>query len=82
MATTGRRRRLTQSGLWAILEWPAEAFPPRDELAAHQVVQAEWHVAPLCNRDQIWLRYHFQDRLIAKAMGVEVVLLPPGFDLT
>ena len=86
MATTGRRRRLTQSGLWAILEWPAQAFPPRDEPATQQVVQAEWHVTPLCNRDQIWLRDHFQDRLNAMAMGIEwcsypLALASPDFFL-
>ena len=86
MATTGRRRRLTQRGPWGILEWPAQALPPRAEPAAHQVVPAKWHVAPLCNRDQIRLRDHFKDRLITKAVGVEwcsysPALTPPDFFL-
>ena len=67
-----------------ILEWPAQALPPRAEPAAHQVVPAEWHVAPLCNRYQIWLRDHFQDRLIAEGVGFEESshlpdLTPPNF---
>ena len=69
MVTTGRLRRLTQSGPWEILEWSAKALPPRAEPAAHQVLPAEWHVAPLCNRYQIWLWDHFQERLIAKEVG-------------
>ena len=69
MVTTGRLWRLTQSGPWEILEWPAQALPPRAEPAAHKVVPAEWHVAPLCNRYQIRLRDHFQERLIAKGVG-------------
>ena len=69
-----------------ILELPAQALPPRAEPAAHQVVSAEWHVAPMCKRDQIRLRDHFQDRLLAKAMGVEwcpysPALTPPDFFL-
>ena len=82
MVTTDWLWRLTQSGPYEILEWPAQAPPPRAEPAAHQVVPSRVARCPTVQQIPNPTPGPFPGASDCQGSGHWIVFLLAGFNPT